>query len=151
VARAGLDVVHVPFRGGAPALIELRAGRIQAMFSAVLEALPAVREGATRGLAISGLERNPLLPDLPPVAAAVPGFNAVFWQGLFAPAGTPEPILGRLGAALRAATEDAALRARMAEQGVDIVTGDANMLRDLLARETTQWGDLIRAANIRPE
>lgn len=151
VARAGLDVVHVPFRGGAPALIELRAGRIQAMFSAVLEALPAVREGATRGLAISGPERNPLLPDLPPVAAAVPGFNAVFWQGLFAPAGTPEPILGRLGTALRAATEYAPLRARMAEQGVDIVTGDAHMLRDLLARETTQWGELIRAANIRPE
>jgi len=151
VARAGLDAVHIPFRGGAPALIELRAGRIQAMFQAVLEALPAVREGATRGLAISGPERNPLLPDLPPVAAAVPGFEAVFWQGLFAPAGTPEPILGRLGTALRAATEDAALRARMAEQGVDIVTGDAHMLRDLLARETTQWGELIRAANIRPE
>jgi tripartite-type tricarboxylate transporter receptor subunit TctC len=150
-ARAGLDVVHIPFRGGAPALIELRAGRIQAMFSAVLEALPAVREGATRGLAISGLERNPLLADLPPVAAAVPGFNAVFWQGLFAPAGTPEPILARLAAALRAATEDSALRARMAEQGVDIVTGDANMLRELLARETAQWGELIRAANIRPE
>ncbi|MFN3448183.1 MAG: Bug family tripartite tricarboxylate transporter substrate binding protein [Roseococcus sp.] len=151
VARTGIEVVHVPFRGGAPALIELRAGRIQAMFSAVLEALPAVREGATRGLAISGPGRSPLLPDLPPVAETVPGFAAVFWQGLFAPAGTPSPILARLGAALRAATEDAALRARMAEQGVDIVTGDADMLRELLARETAQWGELIRAANIRPD
>ncbi|MCX8133971.1 MAG: tripartite tricarboxylate transporter substrate-binding protein [Roseococcus sp.] len=150
-ARTGIEVVHVPFRGGAPALVELRAGRIQAMFQAVLEALPAVREGATRGLAISGRERSPLLPDLPPVAETVPGFEAVFWQGLFAPAGTPAPVLARLGAALRAATEDAALRARMAEQGVDIVTGDANMLRELLARETAQWGELIRAANIRPE
>jgi tripartite-type tricarboxylate transporter receptor subunit TctC len=121
------------------------------MFSAVLEALPAVREGATRGLAISGPGRSPLLPDLPPVAETVPGFAAVFWQGLFAPAGTPSPILARLGAALRAATEDAALRARMAEQGVDIVTGDADMLRELLARETAQWGELIRAANIRPD
>jgi tripartite-type tricarboxylate transporter receptor subunit TctC len=151
VARTGIEVVHIPFRGGAPALIELRAGRIQAMFSAVQEALPAMREGATRGLAISGPERNPLLPDQPPVAAAVPGFEAVFWQGLFAPAGTPGPILGRLGTALGAATRDAALRARMAEQGVDIVSGDANMLRHLLARETAQWGELIRAANIRPE
>jgi tripartite-type tricarboxylate transporter receptor subunit TctC len=151
VARTGIDVVHVPFRGGAPALLELRAGRIQAMFQALLEALPTMREGATRGLAISSRERNALLPDLPPVADAVPGFEAVFWQALFAPAGTPEPILARLGAALRAATEDATLRARMAEQGVDIVTGDAASVRDLLARETTMWGDLIRGAQIRPE
>jgi tripartite-type tricarboxylate transporter receptor subunit TctC len=150
-ARAGIEVVHVPFRGGAPALIELRAGRIQAMFSAVLEALPAVREGATRGLAISSAERNALLPDLPPVAEAVPGFEAVFWQGLFAPAGTPPPILARLGTALGAATGDAALRARMAEQGVDITSGDGAALAALLARETIMWGELIRTANIRPE
>jgi tripartite-type tricarboxylate transporter receptor subunit TctC len=151
VARTGIEVVHVPFRGGAPALIELRAGRIQAMFQAVQEALPAVREGATRGLAISSAERNALLPDLPPVADAVPGFEAVFWQGLFAPAGTPAPVLARLGTALTAATSDAALRARMAEQGVDIVTGDAAQLATLLARETATWGELIRTANIRPE
>jgi tripartite-type tricarboxylate transporter receptor subunit TctC len=151
VARTGIEVVHVPFRGGAPALIELRAGRIQAMFSAVLEALPAVREGATRGLAISSAERNALLPDLPPVAEAVPGFEAVFWQGLFAPAGTPPPILARLGTALGAATGDAALRARMAEQGVDITSGDGAALAALLARETIMWGELIRTANIRPE
>jgi tripartite-type tricarboxylate transporter receptor subunit TctC len=151
VARTGIDVVHVPFRGGAPALLELRAGRIQAMFQALLEALPTMREGATRGLAISSRQRNALVPDLPPVADAVPGFEAVFWQALFAPAGTPAPVLTRLGAALRVATEDATLRARMAEQGVDIVTGDANSVRELLARETTMWGDLIRTAQIRPE
>lgn len=150
-ARANLDVVHVPFRGGAPALIELRAGRIQAMFSAVQEALPAVREGATRAIGISSATRNALLPDVPPVGDAVPGFETVFWQGLFAPAGTPAPIIARLGAALRAATTDAALIARMAEQGVDIVTGDAGVLRETLSRETVMWGDLIRTANIRPE
>jgi len=150
-ARTGIDVVHVPFRGGAPALLELRAGRIDAMFQALLEALPTVRDGATRALGISSTTRSPLMPDVPPVADAVPGFEAVFWQGLFAPAGTPEPIQRRLGAALRAATDDPALRARMAEQGVDVVTGDAAALRDLLARETVMWGDLIRGSNIRPE
>lgn len=150
-ARTGIDVVHVPFRGGAPALLELRAGRIHAMFQALLEALPTVRDGATRALGISSLTRSPLMPEVPPVADAVPGFEAVFWQGLFAPAGTPEPIQRRLGTALRAATDDPALRARMAEQGVDVVTGDAAALRDLLARETTMWGDLIRSSNIRPE
>jgi tripartite-type tricarboxylate transporter receptor subunit TctC len=150
-AMAGVEFTHVPFRGGAPALIELRAGRIQAMFQAVQEALPALREGATRAIAISSAARSPLLPDVPPVAAVVPGFEAVFWQGLFAPGGTPEPVLARLSAALRAATDDPVLRSRMAEQGVDIATGDAAMLRGLLARETALWGDLIRRQNIRPE
>ena len=149
--QAGIEVVHVPFRGGAPALLELRQGRIQAMFQAVQEALPVLREGATRGLAISSAERSPLLPELPPVADTLPGFDVVFWQGLFAPAGTPEPVVARLGAALRAATEDAALRARMAEQGVAVQSGDAGALCDLLARETESWGRLIREAGIRPE
>jgi tripartite-type tricarboxylate transporter receptor subunit TctC len=94
-ARAGIDVVHVPYRGGAAALIDLRQNRVQAMFSAVQEALPAVREGATRALAISSKERLALLPDLPPVADALPGFNGVFWQGLFGPAGLPAPIVAR--------------------------------------------------------
>jgi tripartite-type tricarboxylate transporter receptor subunit TctC len=150
-SRAGLDVVHVPFRGGAPALIELRAGRIQAMFQAVLEALPVVREGTTRALGISSLARSPLLPDVPPVAEAVPGFEAVFWQALFGPAGLPAPIRDRLAAALKVATDDGALRARMAEQGVDLETGSASDVAALLARETTLWGELIRTANIRPE
>jgi tripartite-type tricarboxylate transporter receptor subunit TctC len=150
-SRANLDVVHIPFRGGTPALIELRAGRIHAMFQALLEAIPTLREGSTRGLAISSAERSALVPDLPPVADAVPGFEAVFWQGVFAPASTPEPVVRKLTAALNVATEDAALRSRMAEQGVDLVTGDAAYLRDLLARETAMWGELIRSANLRAE
>ncbi|TCH98986.1 tripartite tricarboxylate transporter substrate binding protein [Roseococcus sp. SYP-B2431] len=149
--RTGIDVVHVPFRGGAPALMELRTGRIHAMFQALLEAIPTLREGSTRGLGISSAERNALLPDLPPVAEAVPGFEAVFWQGVFAPAGTPEAVVRKLGAALAAATSDAALRSRMAEQGVELITGDAAYLRDLLARETAMWGELIRGAQIRAE
>jgi tripartite-type tricarboxylate transporter receptor subunit TctC len=151
VERAGIEVVHVPYRGGAPALLDLRAGRIQAMFAAVLEALPAMQDGATRGLAISSAERLPLLPDLPPVAEALPGFNTVFWQGLFAPPGTPAPVLARLGAALRATTEDPELRARLAPHGVVLETGDAAALARTLAEETAMWGALIRDANIRPE
>ncbi len=149
--RAGIQVTHVPYRGGAPALIDLRAGRIGAMFQAVLEALPALQEGATRGLAISSAAREPLLPDLPPVAETLPAFDAVFWQGLFAPAGTPAPILARLGSALRAATEDETLRTRLAQQGVALTTGDAAALASLLERETVLWGRLIREAEIRPD
>ena len=151
VARTGVELVHVPFRGGAPGLIELRAGRIQGMFNAVQEAQPAVREGATRALGITSLTRAPTLPDVPPIADTVPGYEAVFWQGMFAPAGTPATIIARLEAVLAIATADAALVARMAEQGVEMVSGGADILRALLARETTGWGELIRGANIRPE
>ncbi|MFC7475358.1 Bug family tripartite tricarboxylate transporter substrate binding protein [Dankookia sp. GCM10030260] len=148
---AGIEVTHVPYKGGAPALLDLRAGRIQAMFQAVLEALPSLRDGATRALGISSAERVALLPDLPPVAEALPGFDVVFWQGLFAPAATPAPVLARLEAALAAATGDAELRAKMAEHGVVITTGDAATLRRTLAEETAMWGKLIREAGIRPD
>ncbi len=150
-ARAGIDIVHVPYRGGAPALLDLRTGRIQAMFSAALEALPPVREGATRAIAVSSAERVALLPEVPTVAETLPGFDAVFWQGLFAPAGTPEPVIRRAEAAMLAATRDEALAARLAEQGVAVTPGDAAFLARYLAEETALWGKLIREANIKPE
>ena len=86
-----------------------------------------------------------------PHTDTLPGFDAVFWQGLFAPAGTPAPVLARLGTALGAATGDAELRARLAQQGVALTSGTAAALGDLLARETTVWGRLIREADIKPD
>lgn len=151
VARTGIELVHIPFRGGAPGLLELRAGRIQGMFSAVQEAQPVVREGATRALGITSTARAPTLPDVPPIAETVPGYEAVFWQGLFAPAGTPAPIIARLEAALRVATTDPVLVSRMADQGVEMVTGGADDLRALLARELLSWAEVIRGQNIRAE
>jgi tripartite-type tricarboxylate transporter receptor subunit TctC len=151
VARTGVELVHVPFRGGAPGLLELRAGRIQGMFNATQEAQPVVREGATRALGVTSLTRVPTLPDVPPIADTVPGYEAMFWQGLFAPAGTPAPIIARLEAALRVATTDPALVSRMAEQGVEMVSGGADELRALLARELVSWAEVIRSQNIRAE
>ena len=151
VARTGVELVHVPFRGGAPGLLELRAGRIQGMFNATQEAQPVVREGATRALGVTSRTRIPTLPDVPPIADTVPGYEALFWQGLFAPAGTPAPIMARLEAALRVATTDPALVSRMAEQGVEMVSGGADDLRALLARELVSWAEVIRGQNIRAE
>ncbi|NMJ44406.1 tripartite tricarboxylate transporter substrate binding protein [Roseomonas sp. JC162] len=150
-ARAGIDVVHVPYRGGPAALLDLRQNRIQGMFNAVQEALPAVREGATRALAISSKERAAAMPELPPLADVLPGFDGVFWQGLFGPPGLPAPIVARAGAALRDATTDTDLIARMAAQGVALTPGDDAVLRQTLAAETAMWGQLIREQNIRPE
>ena len=145
---AGIDVTHVPYRGGAPALLDLRAGRIQAMWQAVLEALPAVREGATRPLAVSGLQRVAVLPDVPPMAETVPGFDATFWQGLFARTGTPAPVLARLEAAMRTVTADAALAERLAQMGVQLEGSTAAGLRELAERDSAMWGRVIRERGI---
>ena len=148
---AGIEMVHIPYRGGAPALLDLREGRIDAMFQAAFETLPVLREGVTHAIAVSSAQRLSLLPDVPAIAETYPGFDAVYWQGLFGPAGLPAPVVRRLGAAVRVATDDPELRARLADQGVMLQTGDDAYLRDLLASETRSWGDIIREGNIRAD
>lgn len=150
-ARTGIDVVHVPYKGGAPAALDLRQGRVHAMFQAPQEAAATLRDGATRGLSVTVPDRVPGYPELPPISDTLPGFEVTFWQGLFAPARTPAPIIARAAAALRTATEDSTLRARLAEQGVQLVSGDAETLRRTLISDTERWGEVIRAANIQPD
>ncbi|WP_144186506.1 Bug family tripartite tricarboxylate transporter substrate binding protein [Elioraea rosea] len=147
-ARAGIDILHVPYRGGAQMVLDLVAGRVQLAFQAALEAIPVMREGRTRGIAISSAERFAATPELPPVAATLSGFDAVFWQGVFVPAGTPDAVASRLEAALMKVTGDRALQERFAALGAVAASGDAAALRRLLAEETERWGTLIRSANI---
>jgi tripartite-type tricarboxylate transporter receptor subunit TctC len=149
--RAGITVEHVPYRGGAPALLDLQSNRIQAMFASPLEAQSLLREDITKALGVSSASRLALLPDVPTIGETLPGFDAVFWQGLFAPAGTPEPVIARLSAALRAATEDPAMRERMVSQGVELQSGDPEALAALLVRDTEAWGKVIRDGNIRAD
>jgi tripartite-type tricarboxylate transporter receptor subunit TctC len=150
-ARAGIDIVHVPYRGGAPAALDLRQGRIHVVFQAIQEAAMTLADGGTRGLAVTANAPIPGYASLPPVSNTLPGFEVFFWQGLFAPAGTPAAILARAATALRAATDNPTIRARMAEQGVELVSGDAAMLRTALRDDTRKWGDVIREGNIRLE
>ncbi|WP_419897352.1 Bug family tripartite tricarboxylate transporter substrate binding protein [Roseomonas sp. USHLN139] len=150
-ARAGIEIVHVPYRGGAPAALDLRQGRIHAVFQAIQEAATTLSDGGTKGLAVTATAPIANYPALPPVAATLPGFEVFFWQGLFAPAQTPAPILARAGRALKSATDDTALRSRLAEQGVQLVSGDAATTKQRLIDDTQKWGDLIRSANIRLE
>lgn len=148
-ARAQIDAVHVPYRGGAPALIDLQAGRIQAMFAATQEARPSIAAGKTRGIAVTGPRRLAALPDLPPIADVLPGYATVFWQGIFAPAGTPAAIVARIEAALKAATADAGVIARLASGGIEPWPGDAALLRTTLTRDVETWTRIIREGNIR--
>jgi tripartite-type tricarboxylate transporter receptor subunit TctC len=147
-ARAGIDAVHVPYRGGAPALLDLQAGRIQAMFAAVQEALPSVQSGRSRALAVTSARRIALLPDVPPVGETLAGFESVFWQGVFAPAGLPVEIVARIEAACAEATRDATVIERLAGAGIDAWPGGAELLRTTLARDLETWTRIIREANI---
>lgn len=146
--RAGVNLIHVPYRGSAQALVDLRAGRIDATFATPLDAVPVTQEGRGRILAISSSDRLALLPEVPAVAETLDGFNGVFWQGLFAPAGTPEPVIQRLATALRAVTQDKTLQESVAQRGVTLRTGGPDELSRQLDEETRMWEKLIRDANI---
>ncbi|MDB5371156.1 MAG: putative exported protein [Roseomonas sp.] len=150
-SMAGVDIAHIPYRGAAPALLELRSGRLQGMFAGATEIGALVREGVLRPLAVTSLEPMPQLPGVPTVAATLPGFDVTSWQGIFAPAATPPEVLAVLEAALLRVTRGEALPSRLREHGVQIVPGGIRELRQLLAEETTKWGAVIRAAGIHLE
>ncbi|MBV7484567.1 tripartite tricarboxylate transporter substrate binding protein [Bordetella sp. BOR01] len=146
--RANVDLAHIPYKGASQALVDLRGGRISATFATPTDALPVMRAGAGRILAVTSAERIALLPDVPAVAETLPGFHGVFWQALFAPVGTPQAVVDKLAAALRATTEDTALRARVQEQGITLQPGGPDQLRKQLAEETAMWRQLITDAHI---
>jgi len=147
--RAGVQLEHVPYRGTGPALIDLRAGRIKSMFTSLLEGGPLMQERITRPLAVSSLARMTQLPDVPAVSETLSGFDVTFWQGLFAPAGTPAPIIARLAEALRAGTSDPALSARYAEQGTPLLVGGPEELARMLADDTAVWARVARETNLK--
>jgi tripartite-type tricarboxylate transporter receptor subunit TctC len=147
--RAEVQFNHVPYRGGAQATADVIAGRVPVIFLAILEALPFIREGKLRALAVTSPARIPVLPDVPTVAeAGLAGFAVEFWQGLFVPAGTPAEVITRLNQAARAAANDAALVQDMAARGITIAASSPAELAALLARETTEWAELVRATGI---
>jgi tripartite-type tricarboxylate transporter receptor subunit TctC len=150
-SMAGVDITHIPYRGAAPALLDLRSGRLQGMFAGATEIGALVREGVLRPLAVTSLDPVPQFPEVPTVAATLPGFDVTVWQGLFAPAATPPEVLAVLEAALLRVTRGEVLPARLREQGVRVTPGGAGELRRLLAEETAKWSGVIRAAGIRLE
>jgi tripartite-type tricarboxylate transporter receptor subunit TctC len=146
---AGIALEHIPYRGGAPALLDLRAGRVHAFLATVLDAGALIREGTLRVLATTTAQRLEQYPEVPAIAELLPGYEAVYWQGLFAPGATPEPVVQRLTAALQAATGDQELRANMRERGVALLHGGPAELRDYLRKEIDTWGRLIRERGLK--
>ncbi len=146
---AGLEVLHVPYRGSAPALNDTVAGNVQFMLDQLPSAIAQIQAGRVRALAVTGPRRAALLPDVPTMAEiGLPGAESTSWGAVLAPAGTPEPVVARLQAALGEAMAQPAVRARMAQAGADAATSTPAELASLMRRETERWGRVVREAGI---
>jgi len=148
-ALAGVDVVHVPYKGTAPAMTDLLAGRVQFMFTSMPTVLAHVKGGKLRLLATGGTRRSPAIADTPPVAETVPGFELVTWYGIFAPARTPLEIVSLLNGAIARALADAEVRQRLATQGLEPVTMTPQELRKYTERDLDRWTRLVERAGIK--
>jgi tripartite-type tricarboxylate transporter receptor subunit TctC len=144
-------MVHVPYRGGAPALTDLIGGQVQVMFVALPAAIEHVRAGTLRPLAVSTQSRVNVLPDIPTVGESVPGYQASGWQGIGAPRNTPTDIVDKLNLAINAALADAKIKARLADLGCTVLSGSPDDFAKLIVDETEKWARVIRLAGIKPE
>jgi tripartite-type tricarboxylate transporter receptor subunit TctC len=145
-------LLNIPYSGGAPAQLDLMAGRLDVMFDNAPGAIPRVREGLFRPLAITSLARSPVLPEVPTVAElGFPGYEVATWMGLLVPAGTPPPIIAALHAALVATLAEPALRARLTAQMYDVLPGTPEEFARYIAAETEKWGQVVRDNNIRAD
>jgi tripartite-type tricarboxylate transporter receptor subunit TctC len=147
----GVNLVHVPYRGAAPAVTDLLGGQIQVTFTDMLTSLAYIRAGKLRALAVTAASRSEALPDVPTIGDFVPGFEASQWFGLAAPKDTPSEIIGKLNTEINAALADPKMKARFADLGGSVLPGSPADFGKLIANETEKWGKVIRAANIKAE
>jgi tripartite-type tricarboxylate transporter receptor subunit TctC len=149
---AGIKLVHVPYKGGAPAATDLMGGQVDMMFEQMYAAAPSIRGGRLRPLAITSRTRSPLFPDVPTMEeAGVPGFEVLNWQGLVGPAGLPAPVVALLNRTTQAALADPTIRAQMLAQGNELGGGTPEQFAAFIRSESERWGKLVRALDIRPE
>lgn len=144
-AMAGINIVHVPYKGNAAALTDLVAGQVQMMFSNLLTAGPHVRSGKLRALAISSVKRSPQAPELPTVTeAGVPGYDLTPWYGVFAPANTPRPIVIKLNQEIGRIINGPEMKPRFAAQGVDLITSTPEEFAALIRTEIPKWREVVK-------
>ena len=144
---AHIDIVHVPYKGNAAALLDLIAGRVQMMFSNMLTSMPHVRAGKLRAIAISSAKRTPQAPDLPTVAeSGVPGFSAVPWYGVLGPAGLPRALVNKLNREIAHALEQQDMQERFVAQGIDLQSSTPEQFSALIKSEIVKWRKVVRDA-----
>jgi tripartite-type tricarboxylate transporter receptor subunit TctC len=149
--KAGIDMPQVLFKGSGPVFISLISGEVSATFSTALSALPHVKSGKIRALAVTTAKRVQILPDVPTISeSALPGFDTSQWFGILAPAGTPRAIVNRLYEAISRGASSPEVKDRLAAQGVDVINGKPDEFASLIRRELVQWAGVIKAAGIKP-
>ena len=147
----GVNIVHVPYRGLAPALTDLLGGQVQVTFASMASSIEYIRAGKLRALAVTTATRSEALPDIPTVAEFVPGYEASTWSGVGAPKATPAEIVEKLNKEINVALADHKIKARLADLGSTPLVGSATDFGKLMAEETEKWAKVIRAANIKPQ
>ncbi|MFT8244996.1 Bug family tripartite tricarboxylate transporter substrate binding protein [Roseomonas sp. BN140053] len=150
--RAGVEIVHVAYRGAAPALNDLIDGRVQMMFATSASVMNFIRERSLCALAVTATTRSPAVPDLPTVAeAALPGFDAATWHGIVMPAGVPEPLVNRLDQALATTLADRGVREKLDLLGVEEMRSTPARFATYIREEADRWGGVIRSAGLHAE
>ncbi|HEY0339148.1 MAG TPA: tripartite tricarboxylate transporter substrate-binding protein, partial [Burkholderiales bacterium] len=148
---AGIRTVHIAYKGGGPAMADLISGQLHYMLTAIPQALPHVKSGRLRALAIGHPTRTRAAPDLPPIAETLPGFNNTTWYGLLAPARTPREIIARVNADLTKVLAQPELAQRMLSQGIEAATSTPEALGEMMRAETERWRKVIKSAGIATE
>jgi tripartite-type tricarboxylate transporter receptor subunit TctC len=146
----GAQMVHVPYRGAAPALTDLMAGQVQVMFDNMVSSIEFIRSGKLRALAVTTATRSVVLPDIPTVGDFVSGYEASGHQGIGAPRNTPIDIIDKLNKEINAGLVDPKLKARLADLGGTVLVGSPADYAKLIASEVEKWGKVVRAGNIKP-
>jgi tripartite-type tricarboxylate transporter receptor subunit TctC len=148
---AGVDILHVPYRGGAQALTDLLGEQVQLMFDTMSTSIQHIRAGKLRALAVTSATRSDLLPDIPTVGEFVAGYESTVWGGIGAPKDTPGEIIDTLNAEINAMLAEPAMKARMVEIGLTVFASSRAEFGPFIAASTEKWGKVIRAANIKAE
>lgn len=146
---AGIKATHVPYKGSGPGVLDVISGRLQYMLNPMPEPVPFIKAGKLRGLATSTLKRINALPDLPPIADALPGFEVLTWQGIVAPAGTPADIINRLNAELLKSLKDPEFESRLRGMGLEIFGTTPDQFAKLIRDDNAKWAKVIKATGAR--
>jgi tripartite-type tricarboxylate transporter receptor subunit TctC len=148
---AGVDILHVPYKGGGPAMTDVISGHVNLVFSSLIQTTPFIQSGQLKALGTGGQQRSPVLPDVPTIAeAGVPGYEANNWWGIVAPAGTPLPIVEKLKNDVHAALQSPKLQEQFAREGASAVEMSAAEFGKYIVTEVTKWGEVVEKSRIRP-
>jgi tripartite-type tricarboxylate transporter receptor subunit TctC len=149
-SMAGVDMVHIPYKGAAASTVDLLAGRVNMVFDSLPAALPNIKAGKLRALAVTGAKRSQFLPELPTIAeAALPGYETGIWFGIVAPAGTPPEVISRLNAELVKAAASTEFRERLTGHGFEVVSSTPEQMADSVRSEMAKWGKVVKALGMR--